>query len=672
MSEPIHSEEEDRRLQALKAYHIMDSETEQSYNDIVKMAAWIADMPYASITLIDQDRQWFKASVGLPFRESERSVAFCSHTIRSAQPFIVEDTTLDSRFVSNPLVVNEPHIHAYIGIPLSTNDGLRIGALAVMDRKARSLKADQLEMLSALARQTMILLEMRMQQIELQQTQQRIAEQAALLDQTNDAVILRSLGHEIRFWNLGAEKIYGWTKDEIVGKSIASLHYDDPEPFHKATAQVVKNGQWVGELQHRTKTGKRLTIQGRWTLIRDEMGEPQSILAINTDVSSQKKLEMQFMRAQRMESIGTLAGGIAHDLNNLLSPIVMGVDLLKRDQPEGPAAEILRNIELSAKRGADLVRQVLSFARGVDSARIEVNPKHIINEARTIATNTFPKSIRTETFFPNELWPVLADPTQLNQVLLNLCLNARDAMPDGGELTILAENVQLKSSTVSIYDNVEPGAFVKIEIADTGCGMAKEVADRVFEPFFTTKELSKGTGLGLSTVLGIVRGHRGFVTVYSEEGKGSSFKVYLPAAIEPDKDSSAAIETADLPRGKGQCILVVDDETSILEMTRQTLEAFNYRVITAEDGAQAVGLFAVHAKEIDAVITDMMMPYMDGAALIKALRGINPQLPILAASGMAANGTVAKATSLGVKDFLPKPFSADSLLTAINKVLNTP
>ncbi|MCC5834418.1 MAG: PAS domain-containing protein [Opitutales bacterium] len=501
------------------------------------------------------------------------------------------------------------------------------------------------------------------------QSQQQIAEQAALLDQTNDAVILRSMDHKIRFWNRGAEKIYGWSKDEALGTSIESLLYDDSSPFFSATEEVIEKGEWTGELQHRTKSGKRLTIRGRWTLIRNELGQPKSILAINTNVSEQKKLEMQFMRAQRMESIGTLAGGIAHDLNNLLAPILMGVDLLKRSQKNDSNSEILDNIELSAKRGAELVRQVLSFARGAEGAKIEVSPHHIIKEVGNIATNTFPKAIQTETLIAPNIWPILSNPTQLHQVILNLCLNARDAMPDGGELTISAENIQLAEGAVSLYDHVRPGPFVKIEVSDNGCGMPSDIVERVFEPFFTTKELSKGTGLGLSTVLGIVHGHGGFVSVYSEVGKGSTFKVYLPAAIEPDNSPSPAEEVKQLPRGAQQTVLIVDDESSILEVTRQMLEAFNYRVITAEDGAQAIGLFAVHANKIDVVITDMMMPIMDGAALIKAIKGIAPTLPIIATSGLAVNGTSAKASNLGVKEFLQKPYSADSLLKTLSKVL---
>lgn len=781
---------ESKRLKALKAYQILDSEAEESYNQIVRLAAWISGIDYSTITLIDEDRQWFKATVGLPIRQTERSVAFCNHTIQSDALFAITDAKADDRFSSNPLVLNEPYIRSYFGIPLKSKDGCRLGALAVMGRKPGQLSQDKIEMLQALASQTMDLLEMRIQRIELEQTRknlenaQRIAkigswelsltddkliwseetarifgiipdnfeqtrtaflervhpedreevtrihnrlrktggsldyrhrilfpngevrvvrekaeailgpggkvvgiagtvhdvteqakaeeqvvEQGKLLDHTNDAVILRNLDNVILFWNRGAEHVYGWSKDEALGQSIEKLLYADPSYLHEATVKVIENGSWQGELQHKNRSGKYLTVQCRWTLVRDAKGKPSAILAINSDISEQKKLEIQFMRAQRMESIGTLAGGIAHDLNNLLSPILMGVDLLKQTHNDLPTTEILKNIEISAKRGADLVRQVLSFARGTDVHRTKLDPSLVIREIKAIVSNTFPKDIQLEVNLADNLWNLMADPTQLHQILLNLCLNARDAMPDGGELTITASNITLDAPAVADYKHAEAGPFVKIAVEDTGEGIPREIIERVFEPFFTTKEPTMGTGLGLSTVMGIVSSHKGFVTVYSEEGKGSNFVIYLPALSAAPNIGGEDIDAEQLPRGRGECILVVDDETSILEITRQTLEAFNYKVIPAEDGAQAIGLFAVHRGEIDAVITDMMMPVMDGVALIKAIHGIQPDLPILAASGLNSNGLISKAASLGIKDFLPKPYSADSLLKKLRKVL---
>lgn len=507
---------------------------------------------------------------------------------------------------------------------------------------------------------------------ESRRAAERIAEQAALLDQARDAILVRDLDHQILYWNRGAERLYGWTADEAVGSSIKELLYRDPGTFLAATSAALTNGEWVGELEQITKAGHVLAVEARWTLMRDAEGAPKAILAINTDITERKKIELQFMRAQRMESIGTLAGGIAHDLNNLLSPIIMGVDLLRQLDPHPRAVGVLDNIGRSAKRGAELVRQVLSFARGVEGTRVSLQISHLLRELGSIVANTFPKNIRFERRVAADLWTVVGDPTQLNQVLLNLCVNARDAMPDGGRLVLEARNVEIDQHYAAMDRGITLGRYVVIQVSDEGTGMSKEVQERAFEPFFTTKELGKGTGLGLSTALGIVRGHGGFFNVYSEVGKGSVFKIHLPAQTDRTDSTPSLPDREALPRGQGECILVVDDESSILSITKQTLETFGYRVIVAEDGARALALYTGHRSEIALVLTDMMMPIMDGPALIAALRRLDPSVRIIAASGLNANGNMAKGGQAGARHFLAKPYSADRLLTLLRTVLAEP
>ena len=502
---------------------------------------------------------------------------------------------------------------------------------------------------------------------------ERVAEQAALLDKAQDAIIVRSLEHRILYWNRSAERVYGWTAGEAIGRSIKELLYNNPDAFLAATATVVARGEWVGEIEQINKAGVSLTIEAHWTLVRDAAGAPKSILAINTDITERKKLETQFFRAQRMESIGTLAGGIAHDLNNLLSPIVMGVDLLMQMNPSPRHVPIIDNIGMSARRGTDLVKQVLSFARGVEGVRVTLQPEQIVREVESIIENTFPKDIRFQHEIPGSLWPVVGDPTQLNQVLLNLCVNARDAMAKGGLLVIRVQNIELDEQYSVLNRGVAAGRYVILEVTDEGCGMSPDVVERVFEPFFTTKEQGKGTGLGLSTVTGIVRSHGGFVHVYSEVGRGSTFKVYLPAGTEGSGlKQNKGTERTGLPRGNGECILLVDDEAPILDITRQTLVAFGYEVMVAGDGVQAVSLYVEHQPKIALILTDMMMPIMDGPALITAVRHINPRQRIIAASGLNANGNVARATQAGVRHFLAKPYSAEHLLTLIKTALAQP
>ena len=504
---------------------------------------------------------------------------------------------------------------------------------------------------------------------ERKQVEEILMEQATLLDKARDAIIVRDLNHVIRFWNHGAERLYGWTEAEAVGRSIKQLLYRDPADFLTATDRTLSKGEWQGEIQQKAKDGHPLVVECRWTLVRDDRGQPKSILAINTDVTERKRLEDQILRAQRMESIGTLAGGIAHDLNNVLAPILMSIDLLRLSEADPRRLGILSTIEGSARRGADMVRQVLSFAQGVVGDQLVVNIGSLIREIEKIANETFLKSIHVKVELEPDLWTVKGDPTQLHQVLLNLCVNARDAMPEGGRLTVSATNLIVDEQYASMNFEARPGPHVVIHVEDTGTGMSREVMDRIFEPFFTTKEPGKGTGLGLSTTTAIIKSHGGFMRVYSEPGTGTKFQAYLPAHTEPAPESSAAELPPDLPRGNGELVLVVDDEQAVREITRQTLEAYGYRVIVASDGVEATAIYAARQPEVSAVLTDMMMPLMDGPTTIQVLKRINPHVRIIAASGLNANRMVAKAASAGVRHFLPKPYTAEAMLTSLHEVL---
>jgi PAS domain S-box-containing protein len=500
--------------------------------------------------------------------------------------------------------------------------------------------------------------------------QEQIAEQAALLEKARDAILVRGLDGEILFWNSGAERMYGWTRLEAIGRNVREFLYSNPTKFEEVNGLTLSQNQWQGELQHLTKNNSEITVEARWTLIRDNEGRPKSVLAINTDITEKKKIEAQFMRAQRMESVGTLAGGIAHDLNNILAPIILSVDFLKTISDHPQAKRILETIDVSAKRGADIVRQVLSFARGLEGQRIEVQPRHLLKDLEIIIKDTFPKDIRLQFSAPSDTWTILGDPTQIHQILLNLCINARDAMPSGGSLTIGVENCVLDEQYAAMNIDAKAGRYMIISVADSGTGIPRDNLEKIFEPFFTTKEINKGTGLGLSAVMAIAKSHGGFVNVYSELGKGTTFKVYLPAIERSSEARPPHLGKVNLPRGNGETVLVVDDEASILIVTSQTLQAFGYRVLTATDGADALAIYVQHKDEIAVVLTDMMMPVMDGAATIQALMRINPGVKIIAASGLNANGGAAKASGGGAKHFLTKPYTAETLLTALRTILD--
>ena len=504
---------------------------------------------------------------------------------------------------------------------------------------------------------------------ERKRAEQQIREQAALLDQAQDAILVRDLDQTILFWSKGAEKIYGWTAEEAVGKNAKELLFKEPSAhFDEAGRDVIQNGKWQGEIHQTRRDGAEIIIEGRWTLVQDEKGQPNSILVINTDITEKKRMEAQFLRAQRMESIGTLAGGIAHDLNNVLSPILMAIDMLQLKATDETSKKWLDVLRTNAERGGNMVRQVLSFARGVEGERVALQPKHLIKEIVKILRETLPKSIEIGFQVPGDLWIISADATQMHQVLMNLCVNARDAMPEGGSISIKAENIFVDENYARMHLEAKPGRFVMITVADTGPGMSPEIQSRIFEPFFTTKEMTKGTGLGLSTAMTIVKSHGGFINVYSELHKGSQFTMYLPAIDAPGAADSVALQT-NLPLGNGELVLVVDDEEAIREITRGTLETFGYGVLTAADGTEALAIYADKKNEIAVVLTDMVMPFMDGPATIRALQRMNPNVRIIAASGLGVGQRAGEGSLEGVSIFLNKPYTAEKLLNALAQVL---
>ncbi|MEY2518727.1 MAG: two-component system, cell cycle sensor histidine kinase and response regulator CckA [Verrucomicrobiota bacterium] len=499
----------------------------------------------------------------------------------------------------------------------------------------------------------------------------QIREQARLLDLAQDAIMVRDMDDRIEFWNHGAENLYGWSAAEVRGKT-ASAFLSKADLIGAAATRtaVIENGKWTGECKHLCKDGGLVTVRSRWTLVRDDLGQPKSILIINTDVTEQKKIEEQFLRAQRLESIGTLASGVAHDLNNILAPILMGAAVLRRTEMVQRDEAILSTIETCAQRGADIVKQVLTFARGAEGARLLLQPAHLISDMAKIAQGTFPKTITVRTDYLQSLWPIEGDPTQLHQILLNLSVNARDAMLVGGTLTISARNFPVDENYASMTPGAKPGPHVLFEVRDTGTGIAPQIIDQIFDPFFTTKELGRGTGLGLSTVIGIVKSHGGFMTVESEIGRGTTFKVYLPAKIDAQ---GAANESAPLAvaMANGELLLIVDDEKTILQVAKELLERHGYQVLTAEDAPEALAIFALRKDEIKLVLTDLAMPLMDGIALIRTLQKMKPDVCVIASTGQGCPEHLGHdLPGLNIRACLAKPYNKEMLLTTLRETLN--
>jgi PAS domain S-box-containing protein len=508
---------------------------------------------------------------------------------------------------------------------------------------------------------------------ELRETERRFRE---MLDNLELISIMLDREGRLVYCNDYFLRLSGWSREEVMGADwfdafIAPERWDEMRDLYSRLLTDKNYARhYTSEIV--TRTGERRLVQWNNSLLYSASGVVVGVASIAEDITDRAQLEKQLFRAQRLESLGTLAGGIAHDLNNLLLPILMGVTLLRRFGPNEASMQAIDNIERSVKRGSELVKQVLLFARGGQTSSEPVRLGDVVREIQAIITSTFPKDITLETAIAKDVHAVTGDATQLTQVLLNLCVNSRDAMPHGGHIFISARNQVISDAEAVLHGDVARGEYAVLEVADTGEGMSQEIIDLIFDPFFTTKEVGSGTGLGLSTVQGIVGNHRGFVTVSSTVGEGSRFTVHLPARGAQPESPAPAVDISAPPHGNGELILVVDDDAAVVSITKQTLEEFGYTVATAEDGAQAIGVFSRQHEEIALVLTDMAMPVIDGHALIAALNRIGRDVRVIATTGNPAAASMTKIAQSGVTHILIKPYTADHLLRTIAAALAEP
>lgn len=503
---------------------------------------------------------------------------------------------------------------------------------------------------------------MHLQLIRQQEADEKIRKQAELLDKANDAILVLDAQNRVTFWNKGAERMYGWKADEIIGKDAGNFLFANGDPA--GLQRVSEIGAWTGELQQTTNDGQTLTVESSWTLVRDDAGQGKQILIINTNITEKKNYEAQLLRSQRLESLGALAGGISHDLNNALAPVIMGAELLKQNPQMENRDLLLDTILASANRGTAMVRQLLSFARGSQSRNGAVQIDSLIKEMVKILRDTFPKSFAIDSSIDGKLCSVRGDATEIHQVLLNLCINARDAMPHGGRLTLAAETVELTREKIPSHVDARPGTYALLTVTDTGTGIPPEVLPRIFDPFFTTKGPEKGTGLGLATVNNIVKNHNGFIQIQTETGKGTLFKIYLPAIQAAGTGESKTAKPA-LPMGHGEMIMVMDDEQAVREMTRTTLESYGYRVVTAANGMLGITCFGEYQKDIKVVVSDTDMPFMDGMAAIHAIQKMKPDVRVIVASGGKGDSEMLQKLDTKHLIRLNKPFTVERLLTTV-------
>ena len=499
--------------------------------------------------------------------------------------------------------------------------------------------------------------------------ERRLLELAGIIERATEAIVVSDMAGRITLWNDGAARLYGIRAADAVGRPAADLlAHDAFAHAHAARDAAFETGEWQQEAGIATADGRNLVVDIRMTLVRDDAGRPSARLSIATDITEKKKLEGQFLRAQRLESLGMLAAGIAHDLNNVLTPVLMSATLLRQRATAVEDLRVLDILEQSAERGSALVRQILGFAHGTGGGFRPVQVKHLLRDVCHIVEATFPKSIALDEQVPGDLWPIQANPTQVHQILLNLAVNARDAMaPRGGTLRLRAENVRLAEREAQAVVGAKPGAFLVLEVGDTGTGIPPGVLARIWEPFFTTKGEGKGTGLGLATVRGIAAAHGGFVTVETCVGQGTTFRVFLPADGQPG-DEAAAVSSPALPRGRGELVLIVDDEAHVGDVAAAILTRHGYRTLTCRDGVEAVTVFAERRTEIQVVVSDVNMPILDGPALTVVLRRLRPDVPILTMTGLDDRGAAPAAEPAEFTMTIRKPFTAETLLTALHRV----
>ena len=494
-----------------------------------------------------------------------------------------------------------------------------------------------------------------------------------LVESANSIILrLNQEGH-VTFFNEYAQKFFGYTQEEILNQpalgTIVPLTDFSGRDLRRMIMDICAHPELYASNQNENirRNGERVWIVWTNKPIYDAQGQLSEILCIGNDITEQKRLESQLLRAQRIESVGRLANGVAHDLNNVLTPIQMFLELLREklaDPEDIDALELIRN---ATQRGSQIVQQLLVFSRGTSGTRVELDLRHHIREISQIITQTFPKSIILESRQAPNLWTIYGDPTQIHQVLLNLSVNARDAMPDGGTLNIEAENITLDDHDAKVINAPKAGQYVLLNVSDTGAGISADIIEKIFEPFFTTKAIGQGTGLGLSTVLGIVKGHGGFIQVDSQVGSGSVFRVYWPAS-KSVYTKSENFASKQMLNGCGACVLIADDEKAIRDTMRMFLKAKGFSVLTAQDGNEALRQLEVNSNDIRLVIVDLWMPTKDGYRLIQEIERYYPQIRVIATSGMAESEF--KTSNLySVKAFLRKPWLPSELLESIDKVL---
>ncbi|HEX5678607.1 MAG TPA: PAS domain-containing protein [Alcanivorax sp.] len=497
-----------------------------------------------------------------------------------------------------------------------------------------------------------------------------LARQAALLDQSSDAIMVLDLERRITYWNRAAEAIYGWRQDQALGRRIDEVLGEDPSLLEAAARSLLDNGQWAGSLSGRNADGERVISEARWSLVGDDHGEPEAVLAINTDITERLALEEQLQQSQRLEAVGQLTGGVAHDFNNLLTVILGNSELLEEQLEDTPLLrDSARLIRGAAERAAELTRRLLAFARRQPLSPEIVDVNDLINGLTPLLRPSLHEQVTFDIVSCASPWPAFIDPGQLESAILNLCINARDAMSGNGCIVLETANVTLDSDYAKRHSEVVAGDYIQVVVSDTGEGIPAAALKRVFEPFFTTKPKGKGTGLGLSMVYGFVKQSRGHIKIYSEPGEGTTVKLYLPRADREDERPAAPPVSPVRFSNRAETVLLVEDDDAVRDQAARQLQDLGYRVISASDGEAALAM--LQEQDVDLLFTDVIMPGgPNGPELARLARQRRPGLPVLYTSGYTENAIVHQGRLDPGVHLLEKPYHRDELARKVRDALN--
>jgi PAS domain S-box-containing protein len=712
LDEPVSTWTESQRLEALDSYGILDTPPEPAFDDIAKLAALTCDAPIALVSLVGKERQWFKSELGIGIAETPRSMSICATALREKELLVVPDLTGDPRFSDNGLVTGAPHVRFYAGAVLRTPEGLPLGTVCVLDHQPRphGLKEGQAFTLRVLARQVMTQLQLR----------RAIAERESALNEQEDALAAIRESEErfriiansapVPIWvtsAAGPREFTNFAYQEFLGVSYdEALTYDWRRAIHPDHLPRLLKEQVAGESSGKTFTLEAIyrRADGEWRWLRsisqprlNAHGERNGFIGIAHDITASKQaehdlqqmnqmleervnealakqtqIEETLRQSQKMEAVGQLTGGIAHDFNNLLAGIIGSLDLMRMRIAQGRTEELERYVEgamNSANRAASLTHRLLAFSRRQPLAPRPVDANQLIASVEELLRRTTGPSIQIELGLEAGLWATLCDPNQLENAILNLVINARDAMPDGGRLRIETSNVHLEQTDAATEREVRAGPYICVSVSDTGVGIDPAILDKVFDPFFTTKPLGQGTGLGLSMIYGFAKQSEGHARIHSEVGRGTNVKLYLPRHQRAEEQSAPSGREQAVPQKLGsETVLVVEDEEIVRALIVEVLQDLGYKILEAEDGPAGLSVLQ-SAQDIALLITDVGLPGMNGRQLADAGRERRPDLKIIFITGYAESVMLNSGKLEPGMMVVTKPFTVSALEDDVRKIM---